>query len=192
LGGCAKHNCRTEYSCQAARIFVPKDEDAEVWDRPDIKKTDGPLERWARGIALLSAIFTASSALLLTIGTWLYSAVGQERWTHAPVMHLLFGLGALAALAFAGIIGTLLTGGSSGPFRASVLLFLVSFAGLAISLFPYFIPGRLKVVDAASDPATLVFMLIGIGLIFPVMIGYNLYQYHLFRGKVVAGDAEGE
>jgi cytochrome d ubiquinol oxidase subunit II len=35
-------------------------------------------------------------------------------------------------------------------------------------------------------------MLAGIGLIFPVMIGYNLYQYYIFRGKVVgeahAGD----
>jgi len=27
--------------------------------------------------------------------------------------------------------------------------------------------------------------LIGIGVIFPVMIGYNLYQYYIFRGKVM-------
>jgi cytochrome d ubiquinol oxidase subunit II len=27
-------------------------------------------------------------------------------------------------------------------------------------------------------------MLLGIGMILPVMVGYNLYQYHLFRGKV--------
>ncbi|TGP50604.1 cytochrome BD ubiquinol oxidase subunit II, partial [bacterium M00.F.Ca.ET.229.01.1.1] len=38
----------------------------------------------------------------------------------------------------------------------------------------------------ASDTPTLVFMLISIGLIFPVMIGYNLYQYYIFRGKVGA------
>ena len=46
-------------------------------------------------------------------------------------------------------------------------------------------PGRLSVAAAASDSPTLAFMLCGIGLVFPVMIGYNLYQYHLFRGKVV-------
>jgi cytochrome d ubiquinol oxidase subunit II len=63
-------------------------------------------------------------------------------------------------------------------------MFVLSFAGLAISLFPDFVPGKLGVVEAASDSATLVFMLIGIGLIFPVMIGYNLYQYYIFRGKV--------
>jgi cytochrome d ubiquinol oxidase subunit II len=28
-------------------------------------------------------------------------------------------------------------------------------------------------------------MLCGIGLVFPIMIVYNLYQYHAFRGKVL-------
>jgi cytochrome d ubiquinol oxidase subunit II len=39
-------------------------------------------------------------------------------------------------------------------------------------------------VESASDTPTLVFMLIGIGFLFPVMIGYNLYQYYIFRGKM--------
>ena len=30
----------------------------------------------------------------------------------------------------------------------------------------------------------LVFMLFGIGIVFPIMIGYNLFQYYWFRGKV--------
>jgi cytochrome d ubiquinol oxidase subunit II len=68
----------------------------------------------------------------------------------------------------------------------------VSFAGLAISLYPDFIPGRLTVLQAASDTMTLVFMLIGIGLVFPVMIGYNLYQYSIFRGKVIGSARAGE
>ncbi len=38
---------------------------------------------------------------------------------------------------------------------------------------------------AASDSSTLTFMLFGIGIVFPIMIGYNLFQYHLFRGKTV-------
>ncbi|HEY2000524.1 MAG TPA: cytochrome BD ubiquinol oxidase subunit II, partial [Paraburkholderia sp.] len=47
------------------------------------------------------------------------------------------------------------------------------------------VPGQLTVASAASDSSTLTFMLFGIGTVFPIMIGYNLYQYHLFRGKVV-------
>jgi cytochrome bd ubiquinol oxidase subunit II len=39
-------------------------------------------------------------------------------------------------------------------------------------------------VAAAADDMTLVFMMLGIGLLIPVMIAYNAYQYVVFRGKV--------
>lgn len=157
-----------------------------------VKKTVGTLEQWARRLALLCASITVAAAVLLTAATWFLSEVGHERWTQPGVFHLLMALGAAAALAFAAIMASLYLGSAGVPFRASVTLFVLSFAGLAISLFPDFVPGKLGIVEAASDSATLVFMLIGIGLIFPVMIGYNLYQYYIFRGKVVAGSEAGE
>ena len=107
-------------------------------------------------------------------------------------MHVLIALGIAAALAFAFIMALLYLGSSRGPFRGAVTLFIVSFMGLAVSLFPDFVPGKLGIVQAASDSHTLAFMLAGIGLIFPVMIGYNLYQYYIFRGKVVGGAHAGE
>lgn len=61
----------------------------------------------------------------------------------------------------------------------------VPHAGLAVSLLPYIVPGQLTVSAAASDSTTLTFMLFGIGTVFPIMRGYNLYQYHRFRSKVV-------
>jgi cytochrome d ubiquinol oxidase subunit II len=40
-------------------------------------------------------------------------------------------------------------------------------------------------IDQAAAPSnTLVFMLVGIGMLIPVMITYNIYQYVVFRGKV--------
>jgi cytochrome d ubiquinol oxidase subunit II len=157
-----------------------------------VRKTMGSLEQWARRLALLSAFVTVAAAALLTVATWFISAVGRDRWTQPGVFHLLIGLGAAAAFAFVYVIGSLNMGSSRGPFRASVALFGVSFIGLAVSLFPDFIPGKLGIVEAASDSSTLVFMLIGIGLIFPVMIGYNLYQYYIFRGKVATGSHAGK
>ena len=157
-----------------------------------VNKTVGALEQWARRLALLSAFVTVAAAALLTAATWFISEVGHDRWTQRGVFHLLIGLGAVAAFAFAYVVGSLYLGRSRAPFRASVALFGVSFIGLAVSLFPDFIPGKLGIVEAASDSSTLVFMLIGIGLIFPVMIGYNLYQYYIFRGKVMAGSHAAE
>jgi cytochrome d ubiquinol oxidase subunit II len=157
-----------------------------------VKKTDGSLEQWSRRLSLLSGFVTVAAAVVLTAATWFISEVGHDRWTQPGVFHVLIALGLASALAFAYIMASLYLGSSGRPFRASVVLFVLSFVGLAISLFPDFVPGKLGIVEAASDTSTLVFMLIGIGLIFPVMIGYNLYQYYIFRGKVVGEAHAGE
>ncbi|AQH04140.1 cytochrome BD ubiquinol oxidase subunit II (plasmid) [Burkholderia sp. KK1] len=157
-----------------------------------VKKTSGTVEQWARRIALLSALFTVAAAALLTLATWFASDIGHGRWTHPAVMHVLFVLGFASVVAFAFIVASLYLGSANGPFRASVALFVLSFAALAISLFPDFIPGKLGILEAASDAPTLAFMLIGIGLVFPVMIGYNLYQYHIFRGKLTGSAHAGD
>jgi cytochrome d ubiquinol oxidase subunit II len=149
-----------------------------------VKKTVGTIEQWARRLALLSAMLTVVSAALLTAATWFFSDIGRSRWLEPGIMHLLVAFGAAAALSFTFIVTSLYLGSVRGPFLASVALFMLSFCGLATSLFPDFIPGKLGIVETASDSTTLVFMLIGIGLIFPVMIGYNLYQYYIFRGKI--------
>jgi cytochrome d ubiquinol oxidase subunit II len=57
-------------------------------------------------------------------------------------------------------------------------------SGLAFSLYPYLVPRSITATAAASDSLTLVFMMLGIGLLIPVMITYNAYQYVVFRGKV--------
>jgi cytochrome bd ubiquinol oxidase subunit II len=149
-----------------------------------VRKTAGALERWARQMALLSAQLTVTAAFVLTVVTWLGSVAVRARWSQPGMFAPLAGLGALAGLSYVWLIVSLFRWSERGPFRVAVTLFMVSFAGLVISLYPDLIPGRLTVLQAASDTLTLAFMLIGIGLVFPVMIGYNLYQYSIFRGKV--------
>jgi cytochrome bd ubiquinol oxidase subunit II len=150
-----------------------------------VKKTVGALERWSRQLALLSANLSVAAAIVLTAATWIDGVAVHTRWSQPGVFAPLAVLGALAVLSYGRLIASLRRRSERRPFRAAVALFIVSFAGLAISLYPDFIPGRLSIMQAASDTLTLAFMLIGIGLIFPVMIGYNLYQYSIFRGKVI-------
>jgi cytochrome d ubiquinol oxidase subunit II len=72
------------------------------------------------------------------------------------------------------------------PFFWSIGIFGASFLGLAASLYPYIIPDTVTVTQAAADSMTLVFMLLGIGLLIPVMLAYNAYQYMVFRGKTAS------
>jgi cytochrome d ubiquinol oxidase subunit II len=70
------------------------------------------------------------------------------------------------------------------PLIWTILLFLLTFLGLALVVFPYIIPTQITIYDAAADPSALVFMIIFIGVLIPIMLAYNIYQYIVFRGKV--------
>ncbi|MBC8738241.1 cytochrome d ubiquinol oxidase subunit II [Paraburkholderia sp. UCT31] len=150
-----------------------------------IKKTTGRIASAARGYSVITLFTTVIAAIAVSLGTLKVSPIGITRWQDHGVLHVLIALAILAALASVYVLYSVFMRGEHGPFAGSTILFVVSFAGLAISLFPYLVPGQLTVASAASDSSTLTFMLFGIGMLFPVMIGYNLYQYYLFRGKVV-------
>lgn len=150
-----------------------------------VRKSTGVLQLWARRLALLSVQFTVAAALVLTSAIWLDGLAVDARWSQAGMFTPLALLGTLAALSYLWLNASLYRRSENAPFRAAVALFIVSFVGLVISLYPDFVPGRLSILQAASDTLTLAFMLIGIGLVFPVMVGYNLYQYAVFRGKVI-------
>jgi cytochrome bd ubiquinol oxidase subunit II len=154
-----------------------------------IKKTGGQLVRRARAWALASLGATVAMALVLSVFTLFFSDVGRHRWTQPGAPAVLLALGVLAALAVAAIVYGLFVDSARLPFRGALALFVVSFSGLAFSLFPDLVPGKLSVLQAASDSPTLLFMLLGIGFVFPVMILYNLFQYHAFRGRVGEGHA---
>lgn len=151
-----------------------------------IKKTSGRLEQAARRYTVASALTTVASAIVLSAGTMVFSSIGHERWAQPGVFNVLLSLSLVAALSIIYVLYAVRVNSVRGPFRATIVLFLSSFSGLAISFFPDLVPGKLTIADAASDSSTLVFMLVGLAPILPVMIGYNLYQYHVFRGKVAA------
>jgi cytochrome d ubiquinol oxidase subunit II len=72
-----------------------------------------------------------------------------------------------------------------------MLIFLLTFIGLGLIVFPYIIPNQITIYQSAAAPSALVFMLIFIGFLIPIMLFYNIYNYVVFRGKVV-GDVYGE
>ena len=63
-------------------------------------------------------------------------------------------------------------------------LFLLSFLGLAVSLWPNVIPPNISIWDAASPPETQEFLLVGMSFLIPTILFYTVYSYYVFRGKV--------
>jgi cytochrome d ubiquinol oxidase subunit II len=77
------------------------------------------------------------------------------------------------------------------PFVWTILIFLLTFLGLGLIVFPYIIPTQITIYQAAASPSALVFMLTFIGVLIPIMLFYNIHNYVVFRGKV-GGSAYGE
>jgi cytochrome d ubiquinol oxidase subunit II len=73
------------------------------------------------------------------------------------------------------------------PFLCALGWFMVSFAGLGYSIFPNILPPSLNIWQAASPPASELFLLPGVLVMIPIIIGYNAFAYYVFRGKIEPG-----
>ena len=74
------------------------------------------------------------------------------------------------------------------PLVYTFLLFCLSFVGLGFVIFPDIIPPSVTIYEAAAAPSSLVFMLTFIGFLIPIVLAYNIYNYVVFRGKIVVGE----
>jgi cytochrome d ubiquinol oxidase subunit II len=75
------------------------------------------------------------------------------------------------------------------PYLAALAIFAGGFGGLALSVFPNVAPYGVTIWQAAAEDNALSFMLVGVALMLPVILGYTAYVYWIFRGKASAEDA---
>lgn len=69
------------------------------------------------------------------------------------------------------------------PFVLTMGVFVLSFLGLAYSFFPYIIPEKMTIFDAAAAPESLKIILVGAVAVLPILLGYTILAYVIFRGK---------
>jgi cytochrome d ubiquinol oxidase subunit II len=70
------------------------------------------------------------------------------------------------------------------PFAGAILTFLSGYLGLAAGFFPNVVPYDMTFRQAANADNALGLMLVGVVILLPAIIGYSLWVYWIFRGKV--------
>jgi cytochrome d ubiquinol oxidase subunit II len=153
-----------------------------------IIKTTGEIQARCYRLARNSAWAMLGAAAAVTIWTPVMHDHIASKWFSLPAFFYIAPLPLVAMLAFLMLMLSLHKGREHAPFVYSLIVFLCSFAGLAVSLYPYLLPPDVTITDAAASPGTLVFMLTGIGMLLPIMLIYNGYQYFVFRGKLSQQD----
>lgn len=69
------------------------------------------------------------------------------------------------------------------PFAVATALFALAYVGMAYSFYPYVVPDRLTIYEAASAPESLFIIFVGACIVVPVIAAYSVLAYTIFRGK---------
>jgi cytochrome d ubiquinol oxidase subunit II len=152
-----------------------------------ILKTEGALQKSARKHARRCFLGTLAAVGIVSLWTPLVDPDIAHRWfswpniaflAPVPVLTALFGLLEWRAIAN--------PKSELRPFVYAVLLFCLSYLGIAISLFPMIVPHHYSLWQAASSPDTQIFLGVGTLFLLPVILVYTGWSYWVFRGKVRA------
>ena len=161
-----------------------------------IMKTEGVLQlkavRWARA----SLWLTGAGVLAISLATPWVSQRIFDKWFSFPNVVMLLPIPVMTVVLF-GIMARSLQRlptrlaqnnhyGAAVPFACTVGVFLLSFYGLAYSLFPWLVVDRITIWQAASSPEALQVIFYGVVIVLPVIIGYTVFAYRVFWGKSTA------
>ncbi len=149
-----------------------------------IWKTQGELQRKARRAARIAAPSLIAAILAVSLATPFVEPQYFVRWFDYPGLLVTLPMPILVGATGWLLWRSIARGRDWLPFALSLALFALTMAGLAISIWPDVIPGRVTIWDAASPRESQVFMLVGTLVLMPLILGYTGWSYWVFRGKV--------
>jgi cytochrome bd ubiquinol oxidase subunit II len=152
-----------------------------------IMKTTEGLQQTHYRTAQLAAVTTFLGAVFITVSTPIFYSGIRDRLFNPPLSYVFVAIPILGLLLIVLLLRSLYLRQERAPFVWTLLIFLLSFLGLGAIIFPYVIPPKISIYQAAASPSALVFMITFIGILIPIMLFYNIYNYVVFRGKVTEG-----
>lgn len=149
-----------------------------------IAKTTGNLQKKMFSVAWIGLIIMSLGLLIISIWTPFISPAIWHIWFNPHYIYK------LALLPFVTGCLILLCAYSIYQRREYILfwiclsIFMCSYAGVGISTWPYLIPHVMTTEQAAAPHSSLLFMFMGAAILLPFLLGYTLYSYYIFRGKI--------
>ncbi len=155
-----------------------------------IMKTEGALQKKAISWARVCLWLTAIGIGCISIATPLVNARIFEKWFSIPNIFLLAPIPIISGLLIIGIDWVLRKMPfekdqfCAVPFFGAIATYILCFQGLAFSFYPYIIPEKMTIYGAAASPESLMIIFVGAMVVLPCIIGYTIFAYRVFWGKV--------
>ena len=153
-----------------------------------IMKTEGALQERAIGWAKTAWAPMVGGMVLISMATPWVSDVVRERWFALPEIIALMAIPLMTGVALFAVRGLLNSRVVRGPacwlpFALLIVVFILGFLGLAYSIYPFVVIGKMTIWQAASSPEALKVILFGVCISVPAIAGYTVFSYRVFRGK---------
>lgn len=149
-----------------------------------IWRTSGPTQVFGREIARAALILVAATLVLVSLWSVLFIPEIATRWLAWPGILFLVPIPLITAAVIWRIWTRLWTGPDHGTFALTVVLFLLGFVGLVVGIWPYVVPRHVTIWDGLADPQSVAFIAVGLVIVLPIVLAYQLQAYRVFRGKV--------
>ena len=147
-------------------------------------RTSGDLQDRGRRKARWLGWATLGMIAAVSLWTPFLRGALAHRWFSWPGIMLTAPVPVLVGLLALGFFRSLAHGRDWAPFLCALGLFVLSFVGLGISLFPLIVPPDITIWEAAAPRASQMFLLVGAAVMIPAILAYSGYAYWVFRGKV--------
>jgi cytochrome d ubiquinol oxidase subunit II len=145
------------------------------------------LQRFAAITLRISAVLFAIAACVSFAGATYVQPQILEIWAKLGSWLVLL------AVIFLGLLCTAVVrigrSGDAWPFVYVSLAILVLVVGLAVNVYPTIVPFRISLSDASSESISQRFIVTGACVVIPVILGYTILSYRVFKGKAQSWSA---
>lgn len=148
-----------------------------------IMKTEDITQSWARGIASYVLVYVGLAMAIVSISMAFIDKRIIELWFSLPNFFYLLPIPLFTALGFVLLWKDLKSSNEVRPFFLTIVLFFLSYLGIGISLYPWIVPFKFTIWEAAAVSTSQSLLLVGVIIFLPIILIYTAYSYYVFRGK---------
>jgi len=149
-----------------------------------IMKTTGDLRQRAYALSWRLLFATLAGLVAVSIATPFLHVDYWHRWFSWPSILYAAPVPILVALVTLLLLRALERRQDYRPFFLTLVLFVLTYAGLGISMYPFIVPQSITIWQAAAPHTSQLFMLVGVVILIPMILAYTALAYWIFRGKV--------
>ena len=147
-------------------------------------KTEDETLAWARKCATYLMFLVALFMGLVSLSMPLMNSDIKALWFSLPNFYFLQPMPILSIVFFV-MLWRDLRGGKREirPFLLTLGIFLMNYIGIGVSTWPWLVPFKVSLWDAAAAPESQSLLLLGTVILLPCVLAYTGYCFWVFRGK---------